>query len=506
MENRAEVATPFFNARSLPGWATSTIVHAVVLTILLFVPMKPPPVIEEIVVEQETINLPTEAELVQDIQQPVEILPEPQALMAETPSPTPTPDASVGGAEAAVAASDSMDVGNPLISVTKAIDGGAASVSVGKGRTDGFSGRGSGKGVMLGKGGGTLNTEFAVKTGLDWFLKHQFEDGHWEINYTRKSTGATTGVGEAKSNMAATSLALLPFLAGNHTHQTGQHKAAVKKALNWMIANQGTDGRMLAKGDQHEMYTHALASIVLCEAYALTKDRSLQGYAQKSLDFSAKAQNKQGGWRYGSKSTDSDTSVFGWQFMAMKSGLMGGLKVNDKTLTEGMKYLKTVQSGKNGGLFAYEPGGSSRPSMTAIGLLCHQYMGKGKDDPAIDEGVKFLVNNAPPERSTQPYYWYYATQVVHHYQGPEWERWNRAMRRIWVEKQNRDPKSTDFGSWDPKDFGREQHDLMSGGRLYLTSIGLLTLEVYYRYLPLYEGIKPGEMKSGSAETKTAAKE
>jgi hypothetical protein len=136
--------------------------------------------------------------------------------------------------------------------------------------------------------------------------------------------------------------------------------------------------------------------------------------------------------------------------------------------------------------------------MTAIGILCQQYMGKGKNDKLVDEGVKLLISTSPPEKTTSPYYWYYATQVVHHYQGPEWERWNRGMRRIWVERQNRDAKSTDFGSWDPKDFGREQIDLMQGGRLYLTSIGLLTLEVYYRYLPLYEGIRATDAKAVAA--------
>jgi len=504
MDNQAMAVTAsFFNARSLPGWAVSTIVHAIALTILLFIPLKPKPLIEEIIVEQETINLPTESEMVQDIQQPAEILPEPQVLASETPTPTPTNETAEAGGDASAAVSEAMDVGSPLMAATKALDGGAASLPIGKGRTEGFSGRGAGKGVMLGKGGGTLNTEFAVKVGLDWFVKHQIDDGgntaHWEINYSRKSTGATTGVGEAKANMAATSLALLPFLAGNHTHQAGQHRNVVKKALNWMLANQGADGRLLARGDQHEMYSHALGSIVLCEAYALTKDRALGAAAQKSIDFTVRNQNKTGGWRYMAKSTDADTSVFGWQFMSLKSAMMAGLKVPEKTLTEGMKYLKTVQPEKPGDHWAYDPGGARSPAMTSIGVLCHQYMGKGKSDPLVDQGVKLLISTSPPERTTHPYYWYYATQVVHHYQGPDWERWNRAMRRIWVDKQNRDSKSTDFGSWDPKDFNRGAHDLSQGGRLYLTSIGLLTLEVYYRYLPLYEGIRVIETKTASTE-------
>ena len=41
------------------------------------------------------------------------------------------------------------------------------------------------------------------------------------------------------------------------------------------------------------------------------------------------------------------------------------------------------------------------------------------------------------------------------------------------------------GSWDPNDtWGRY------GGRLYSTTLATLTLEVYYRFLPLYQVNRP----------------
>jgi len=42
----------------------------------------------------------------------------------------------------------------------------------------------------------------------------------------------------------------------------------------------------------------------------------------------------------------------------------------------------------------------------------------------------------------------------------------------------------DRGSWDPI-YPIPDRWAGSAGRLYLTSLSLLTLEVYYRYLPLY---------------------
>jgi hypothetical protein len=45
------------------------------------------------------------------------------------------------------------------------------------------------------------------------------------------------------------------------------------------------------------------------------------------------------------------------------------------------------------------------------------------------------------------------------------------------------------GSWAPRGgaIGGD-HDTREGGRIYMTSLALCTLEVYYRYLPLYRSI------------------
>ena len=77
------------------------------------------------------------------------------------------------------------------------------------------------------------------------------------------------------------------------------------------------------------------------------------------------------------------------------------------------------------------------------------------------------------------YYNYYATQVMHHWGGPEWDRWNNVMREHLIRTQIRDGHAT--GSWDVAD----RHGSL-GGRLYMTTLALLTLEVYYRHLPLYQ--------------------
>ena len=58
-----------------------------------------------------------------------------------------------------------------------------------------------------------------------------------------------------------------------------------------------------------------------------------------------------------------------------------------------------------------------------------------------------------------------------------------AMRRILIDTQNKDGCSA--GSWDPKKPTKDAWG-EPGGRLMMTSLSCLTLEVYYRYLPLYK--------------------
>ena len=77
------------------------------------------------------------------------------------------------------------------------------------------------------------------------------------------------------------------------------------------------------------------------------------------------------------------------------------------------------------------------------------------------------------------YYNYYATQVLRHWGGEEWEQWNPKMREYLIATQSN--RGHEAGSWY---FSGGRGD--SGGRLYNTGMAVMTLEVYYRYMPLYQ--------------------
>jgi hypothetical protein len=321
--------------------------------------------------------------------------------------------------------------------------------------------------------GGTTLTEAAVSRGLRWLALQQQRDGRWTN-------------GNAAFDTANTALALLPFLGAGQTPTVGPYKDHVARGLRWLRSRQLPDGDLRGGTGQHPgMYAHGIASIVLCDAFALTGDESLREPAQRAVAFIVAAQNNAGGWRYMPRQ-DADLSVVGWQLMALQSARMARLNVPAETLELADQYLDSVAH-EEGSLYSYQrQGGEARPTptMTAEGLLCRMYLGWRRDTPGLSRGVAWLAKNHLPDHA-QPniYYWYYGTQVFHHYGGSEWDAWNSRMRDILVETQV--TQGPHAGSWHPE----ADRWGSSGGRIFVTSLSVCALEVYYRHAPIYRQLK-----------------
>lgn len=367
-----------------------------------------------------------------------------------------------------------------------------------------FGGRSGGtKKRMLSDQGGNKVSEAAVARGLKWLALHQAQDGHWSLHDFNKHgrekprpagkiIRCNCEAGTSKrQDIAATGFGLLPFLGAGITHKPGKttskdYTKTVEGAIYWLMSKQSAKGSY-----SDDMYAHGIAAIAMCEAYGLTSDPRLKVSAQRALNFIAYAQDTTGGgWRYRPKQP-GDTSVTGWQLMALKSGQMAGLSVPKNTLKLADRFLDSVEAaGKGsssmaGGGFSYTPGGAATVTMTAVGLLCRQYSGIGPKNPALQNGVRRL-RTQPPSKNGNMYYLYYATQVMHHMQGESWQFWNLGpggdgkggIRDTLISKQDKGTSPRyphQIGSW-----GGSQ-----GGRVMATSLSLLCLEVYYRHLPLY---------------------
>jgi hypothetical protein len=164
--------------------------------------------------------------------------------------------------------------------------------------------------------------------------------------------------------------------------------------------------------------------------------------------------------------------------MALQSGLMAGLEVQSPTLDAVSKYLDMATP--DGSFYSYQVNEEPTLPMTAEGLLCRQYLGWERDDPRLRAGVELLLENPVTYEDENVYYWYYATQVLHHMGGDEWDQWNNVMRQRVPERQTTD--GPERGSWEPANDRWGHH----GGRLYTTCLSIYLLEVYYRHLPIYK--------------------
>lgn len=354
---------------------------------------------------------------------------------------------------------------------------------------DAFAGRGAGRERLARLGGASEGSERAVALALQWLANHQLPDGGWSFDHT-KAGGCNNQCRNpgnlADARAAATALALLPFLGSGQTHREGKYAKNVRAGLYYLITNRmkvsAEGGSFFESGGS--MYSHGLAAIVLTEAYGMTHDKVLAAPAQQAINFIANAQDPVGGgWRYQPRQK-GDTSVVGWQLMALKSGAMAYLQVPKVTIQRAQVFLDSVQA-DGGAAYGYlDPG--EGPATTAIGLLCRMYLGWDKNNPALVRGIQRLSNWGPSTSKAGPgrnnfYYNYYATQVMRHWEGEEWKKWNAVMRDYLVETQAQ--KGHEAGSWffeDSVDHGKER-----GGRLYFTAMATMILEVYYRHMPLY---------------------
>lgn len=352
--------------------------------------------------------------------------------------------------------------------------------------------------------GGNDASEQAVELGLDFLARHQLEDGRWSLhNLAGDKPGyENAGAGDMKTDTAATGLALLAFYGAGYTHSDGKYREVVRRGLDHLLSHQKSDGDLFVPQDQAsarnvQFYSHGIASIALCEAYGMTRDKDLREPAQRALDFIVSSQHpNEGGWRYSPRG-GSDTSVSGWQMMAMKSGELAGLRVPTNTygkLRDWLEHASTPWGSP--ARYAYRPRSvqqnQAQPSlaMTAEGLLMQQYLGWQRDNPYLRDGAEYLKANLPSfgtaaVRTRDCYYWYYATQVMFQMQGEYWSAWNERLRPMLIDNQVQTGQFA--GSWEPTG---ETPDRWGprGGRLYVTCLHLLMLEVYYRHLPLYRDL------------------
>lgn len=332
--------------------------------------------------------------------------------------------------------------------------------------------------------GATPQSEDAVEAALKWLAAHQRQDGSWSFDLSlapcngqcrhskkidRSPTPAT----------AATGLALLAFLGAGYTHHDGKYADQVRRGLYFLREEARPAGSALDL-QSGSMYGHGIAMMAVGEAMAMTRyqgkmDSDLFALTNGGSSFTMTAQHSLGGWRY-VPGSPGDMTVTAWQVLSLLSAQHGGVVLRTTTLSQAEQFVRSLTANDEYA-FGYQSSEKPEPTPTAIGLCLLLYLGQSPQHTRFAHALNELVKGKPKQNDV--YHNYYATLALHLARHPNWAEWHVPLRDHLVRTQATQGHET--GSWHFPD----QHGDV-GGRLYTTAMAAMILEVYYRYLPLYQ--------------------
>ncbi len=346
-----------------------------------------------------------------------------------------------------------------------AIDGGNSS-----------AGESLSSGIKGSRFGATRDTAAAVEAALQWLVEHQEKDGSWDASLHRAGIDrqvdgqqrSSTGV---NADNGITGLALLALLGDGNTHLVGSRREAVQHGLEYLLGQQTANGSLAGNATMFaRMYCHAMATVAVCEAYAMTSDDRLQRCAQRAIAYTIDCQDTlTGGWRY-QRSDPGDMSQFGWQVLALQSAQQAGISTPADTHRLMLKFLQSCNTGLKRGLASYRPGFGATAAMTAESMACRVWLGSQNKPEQLAEGAQYLVQRLPSIEQPDFYYWYYGSLSLRFVGGERWERWTVALKQTLPKMQRSDGSWSAVTKW-----------AGYGGTVYSTAMGALCLESFYRY-------------------------
>jgi len=356
-----------------------------------------------------------------------------------------------------------------------------------------------GRAKSIADNGGNPKDDDAIIRALRWLKANQNPDGSWGKAFKGGMTG----------------LALLSFLGHCERPNIGEFAPTVKNGIDCLVTVGTRDnGNLSNKGGGNAMvYEHAISTYAMGEAYIITKDERMPPILKQAIAMIVAGQRPDGGWMYNFAQPvptvpDSDTSVSCWMIQGLKTAHYSGLNIDgvDACLDRAMKNLLRVQGGN--GVFGYRvPGVGGNLTGAAVYCLLMWHHAKDKE---VRDGLKVIKDGplpargkkggSPPvyeyqDKTANLYAWYYDTQACFQAGGGAWAWWNHKFQRELLDNQSAD------GSWPPigppgyippgpagKPAPPPPIFTYAGlgnsidAQVYRTSMCVLMLEVYYRYL------------------------
>jgi hypothetical protein len=326
----------------------------------------------------------------------------------------------------------------------------------------------------------------AVYMGLDWLCRNQNPDGGWNLDGRPAQRDERVGAMEPSSDTSGTSLALLALMGvgfAENAAKSGKFGVATHRGLQWLVSDQQADGDLRGPASRKlNLSDHALATLLVCEAFHVTSDAPYRTAAQKAIGFLV-ANHTVAARDADERNRASRAGGIAWRMMALQSAIAAKLDVPEHARNAANSYLDSIQH-DDGARYSYRIGAEPSDAATAEALLGRLYLGWGKQDPRLRQGVEHLLKHPPAvEGPLDVGLLYFVANVLHHMDHPDRGSWNRGVRELLVDAQM--TEGDDRGSWPPQDDNTD-----AGNRLYVTAMSIGAIEVYYRHLPVYRPNDP----------------
>lgn len=336
-----------------------------------------------------------------------------------------------------------------------------------------------------------------VPVGLD-------EDKEWErvnrsaekaVAYLMKQqqdSGAIVENNRHHTTMSA--LAIMAMLAVGHKPADETPEGiALRNALEYVLKPDRIDDNGYFGGrDNSRMYGQGIITLMLAEVMGMgvndQQDKLIRKRLASAVELIFKAQavrksdkRHEGGWRYNPDAKDSDLSVVAWQLIALRAAKNAGIDVPKESIDQAIDYVKRCyrqyDKNKSQGYFCYMPGDSNMRFGSAAGGFCVlQICGEYEAAEVKGAADYFLNYDIPSLQDKEHFYYgmYYYAQGMFQRGGKYARKAQEIVRELLLDRQ------LDDGSW-PLGVKDQQ-----GGKVYVTSLAVLSLSIHYHFLPIYQ--------------------
>ncbi|NBU41821.1 MAG: hypothetical protein EBS51_13685 [Planctomycetia bacterium] len=317
---------------------------------------------------------------------------------------------------------------------------------------------------------GDPRVDSAVVRGLDWLVAKQSRRGSWTANESRYPTAMTALAGTA-------------MLMEGSTPTQGRYAEPIRRAVDYLVGRSRPNGLIGdPKNDDRYTYGHGFAMLFLSQLLGEEEDErrreELVEVLTRAVEFSGRAQTKDGGWGYVSAKDGNDFDE-GSTTITQVQGLRGcrnaGIPVPREIIDRAIAYIHRCTL-PDGGVQYSSKGGGGRPAISAAAIACLFNAGE-EDDTHVPRMLAYAEKHLGSISNNSFGHWHYAhfyyAQVMYREGGERWEQYRgQVEKRLLAEVQE-----DRGGAFWPQGYI---------GPVYTTATNLTILQLDRAALPIYQ--------------------